>query len=60
MLTWSREHDETISIYAPAMQARRLLRRHYPSTLPPTMTPRNDNSEPFQHFLFRQNLFRGE
>gem|GEM_PF-2514303 len=42
------EHDEAISIYALPMQARRLLRRHCPSTLPPTMTPRNDNSEILQ------------
>jgi hypothetical protein len=57
VLMWSGEHDEAISIYAFEMRARRLLRRHYPSTLPPTMTPRNDNSELFQHSLFAQNLF---
>jgi hypothetical protein len=42
------EHDETISIYAFAMQARRLLRRHYPSPLSPALTPRNDSSEILQ------------
>jgi hypothetical protein len=41
------EHDEAISIYALQMQARRLLRRHYPSPLSPTLTPRNDNSQVF-------------
>ncbi len=45
---WGGEHDEAISICALPMQARRLLRRHYPSTLPLTMTHRNDNSEVFQ------------
>lgn len=43
------EHDEAISIYALQMQARRLLRRHCLPTPPLTMTPRNDNSEVFQH-----------
>jgi hypothetical protein len=43
------EHDEAISICALAMQARRLLRRHHPSHLSPALTPRNDNSEHFQH-----------
>jgi len=42
------EHDEAISIYAPQMHARRLLRRHYLSPLPPALTPRNDDSEVFQ------------
>jgi hypothetical protein len=42
------EHDEAISIHALLMQARRLLRRHCPSPLSPTLTPRNDNSEVFQ------------
>jgi len=45
------EHDEAISIYALQMHARRLLRRHYPSPLSPTLTPRNDNSEVFQQSL---------
>jgi hypothetical protein len=38
------EHDEAISIYALSMLARRLLRRHCPSILPPTMTPRNGHN----------------
>jgi len=42
------EHDEAISIYALATQARRLLRRHCPSPLSSTLTPRNDNSEVLQ------------
>ena len=42
------EHDEAISIYALAMQARRLLRRHCPSPLSPAPTPRNDNFEVFR------------
>ena len=42
------EHDEAISIYALQMQARRLLRRHYPSPPFSALTPRNDNSEVFQ------------
>jgi hypothetical protein len=42
------EHDEAISIYALPMQARRLLRRHCPSPLSPTLTPPNDNPEVFQ------------
>ena len=42
------EHDEAISIYALQMLARRLLRRHCPSPLSPTLTPRNDHSEVFQ------------
>ena len=45
---WGGEHDEAISIYALQMQANRLLRRHCPSPLSPTLTPRNDNSEAFQ------------
>jgi hypothetical protein len=45
---WGGEHDEAISIYDLAMRARRLLRRHRSSTLPLTMTPRNDSSEVFQ------------
>jgi hypothetical protein len=49
MLMWGGEHDEAISIYALQMRARRLLRRHFPPHLPPTLTPRNDNSEVFQH-----------
>jgi hypothetical protein len=44
------EHDEAISIFALAMQARRLLRRHCPSPLSPAPTPRNDNSEVFQQY----------
>ncbi len=48
---WGGEHDEAISIYACQMWARRLLRRHCPSTLPLTMTLRNDNSEVFQRSL---------
>jgi hypothetical protein len=38
------ENEEAISIYPLAMRVRRLLRRHCPSTPPPTMTPRNDDS----------------
>ena len=45
------EHDEAISIYAFQMRARRLLRRHCPSRLSPTLTPRNDNSEVFLQSL---------
>ncbi len=45
------EHDEAISIYALPIQARRLLRRHYPFPLSPALTPRNDNSEVFQKSL---------
>ncbi len=44
------EHDEAISIFALLMRARRLLRRHCPSPLTPTLTPRNDNSEVVQQF----------
>ena len=42
------EHDEAISICALPMQERRLLRRHCPSPLSPSLTPRNNNSEVFQ------------
>ena len=41
------EHDEAISTYALQTRARRLLRRHRPSPLSPTLTPRNDHSEVF-------------
>jgi hypothetical protein len=34
------EHDEAISIYALLMLARKLLRRHRPSPLSSTLTPR--------------------
>ena len=53
------EHDEAISIYALQMQARRLLRRHYPSALPLTLTPRNDDSEVFQQSLRRESSALG-
>ncbi len=43
------EHDEAILICALPLQARRLLRRHCPFSLSPTLTPRNANSEVFQH-----------
>ena len=49
------EHDEAISIYPLQMRVRRLLRRHCPSTPPPTMTPRNDDSEVFQQSLKRES-----
>jgi hypothetical protein len=41
------EHDEAILIGAIPMLARRLLRRHCPSTLPLALTPHNDNFEVF-------------
>ncbi len=44
------EHDEAISFGAISMLASRLLRRHCPSTLPPALTPRNDNFGVFQQF----------
>ena len=54
------EHDEAISIYALQMRVRRLLRHHYLSTPPLTMTPRNDNSNVFQRPLMDISQFSNE
>jgi hypothetical protein len=48
VLMWEWWYDEAISIYPLQMRARRLLRRHYPSSLLFTLTPRNDDFEVFQ------------